>query len=88
MAELIKTDGSRTEVNPRDGVSFHLDELYEMLSCHLIEVVDLPCGKILIIDEEGKITEKPTNQIATMMYAQLSDWIAGDCIVCASNQLQ
>lgn len=51
--------------NPKEG--FTLGELYPLLSCTTIEVVSLPNGQIMIIDEEGKWAQKPRNERATKL---------------------
>lgn len=92
MAHLYRTNGAVEDIAPRNGRTFELDELYEMLSCELIEVVRL--GKqIMVIDEEGKFTSKPVNGSATRIaranYAiRCDDCIVGDALVCEDNQLE
>ena len=52
MATVIQPDGTTKQVEPKDGVSFHCPELYKMLNCHTVQVVEGQIqGEILIFDE-------------------------------------
>lgn len=68
MATFIPADAAQPthEVSPKDPeAGFTLEELYPLLSCTTIEVVSLPDGQMMIIDEEGKWAQKPRNERAT-----------------------
>lgn len=82
-AKLYKTDGTILEVVPSNGTDFQLDELQEMVD-GLIEIVSAGKGKIMVIDEEGKLKPKPINNAATLIYMQAGyyDTIVGDALVC------
>jgi hypothetical protein len=70
MATLIKADGTTAQVeilNRDDNALAHLQELVG----GNIEVLRLPDGNILVIDEEGKLKDKPYNRNATHLW-----WIA------------
>ena len=91
MATLYKANGEIIEVSPENGERFTLVELYDMLSCELVERLILPRNKIMIVDEEGKLRRKDTNAKATRIYhsaerMNIYDWIAGDALVCDSNE--
>lgn len=60
-----------------------LDGFYETLDCDCIETVHLSRGYIMIIDESGKLKDKPMNPIASILYSRQSpdDWIAGDALL-------
>ena len=60
MATLIKTDGTVTTVEPRNGKSFCLEELQHAVGGY-IEAVYLPDGKVMIVNEEGKLDGLPQN---------------------------
>jgi hypothetical protein len=83
---------TKTEVSPKNGISFHLPELYKMLDCSMIEVVypqnPKYSGKILIIDEEGKLTDKSLNLEATRIFGADYDVIVGSALLCDDSQLQ
>jgi len=58
-----------TPINPTKG--FECDELYKMLECRLVEVVELHDGRIMIMDEESKCVDNPIiNKKATELYLQ------------------
>ena len=72
MAMFIPADPTQPtrEVFPKDKEDgFSLQELYTLLSCDTIEVVYLPSeeGQIMIVDEEGKLAQKPRNERATKL---------------------
>lgn len=46
-----------------------------------VEVVYLPDGRQMLIDEEGKLKRKPVNVEATMLYGRRNDVIVGDVVV-------
>jgi len=43
-----------TEVDLKKNPNRTLEELYEIIGCDLIELVELDCGIIMVVDEEGK----------------------------------
>lgn len=69
MAVLIPAEDHLPlqEVTPEDGSHFHLPQLYRLLSCHLIEILPLEQRRIMICDEESKLTGKPRNERATLL---------------------
>lgn len=94
MAQLIKASGETIDISPANGTDFQLEELYKHLDCNTVEFVyDYANGKILIIDEEGKFTDKEYNYEATRychnnrMIHPL-DKIVGDAILCDENQIK
>ena len=62
MAKLIKADGTETEVKPADGVKFTLEEMQKYVG-GCIEIIDLPSGEVLIVNEEGKCVDEPVVNI-------------------------
>lgn len=90
MAKLYKDDGTVLEIEPRNGRHFKLEELYEILECELVQMVFLQDNKIMLIDEEGKLTKSTVNKKATAIFNEILrisyDWIAGHAIVCEQNQ--
>jgi hypothetical protein len=95
MATLYKTDGTTVEVQPENGSDFQLGELYRLIGCDMIEVVQLPRrdGEIMVIDEEGKLTNQPRNASASRIawYSngiRDDDCIVGNALVCASKELK
>lgn len=93
MPKLIKADGTTKKISPANGSSFQLKELYGLLECRTIELVDLSGGKMMIIDEEGKLSQKKPNRTATDIAHKnnsifSSDFIAGHAILCKHNHLK
>lgn len=91
MATLYKANGDIIEVSPENGERFTLVELYDMLSCSLVERLILPRNEVMIVDEEGKLFGKDINAKATRIYhsaerMNIWDWIAGDALVCNSDE--
>lgn len=89
MARLIKTDGTETEVLPKNGTTFQLAELQELVGGH-IEVVNLPDGRLMMIDEDGKLKGLARNDLGTFM-GDLSgiafvDTIVGPVVVCEASE--
>lgn len=89
-AYLITEKCGVSQINPRNGKDFELDEAQRYVDGY-IEVVRLTDDQIMIINEEGKFT-KGCNQIATAI-AHLHraicqrDYIAGDVVICPSKML-
>lgn len=93
MAILYKQNGDVIkDIQPKNGKRFTLEELYEMLDCELVERLFIDGTEvIMIVDEEGKLKQKPQNIAATMVYHRRQrmntwDWIAGDALVCRGDQ--
>ncbi len=82
-------------INPANGRSFKLAELYRLLDCELVEVVRLTEELILITDEEGKLrTPAYLNLLATYLWHQHQpaargvDAIVGRAILCHDQQFR
>ena len=80
-------------VSPRNGKSFKLAELYELLDCQLVDVVRVTNDLILIIDDEGKFRNPAyLNLLATYVWHQHQpaargvDAIVGRAILCHDKQ--
>lgn len=91
MATLIKADGTRTEIQPKNGTDFKLEELQEYVDGY-IEIVNLRNGEILVINEDGK-DRYDTNKTATELAHQHNalfpgDYIDGDVVLCKDEEVQ
>lgn len=53
MATLIKTDGSKLEIQPQNGLGFQLDELQKFVDGY-IDIINLHNGDILVINDNGE----------------------------------
>lgn len=97
MATLIRSIGTSEDVTPANGVDFRLKELQGYVGGH-IEIVYLADGRLMVINEEGKLEELPVNAEATRLFlidrmptfeaARSSAVIVGDVLVCASWELR
>ncbi len=95
MAKFFTADSSAESrpISPANGEKFTFEELYPILGCDTIEVVDLEDGRCLLIDENGKLTGKPLNDQATFEAVAAgalmeSDFIAGHAVLCSGSQLR
>ena len=100
MATLICQSGCKHEVSPlnkKEG--FKMDELYYLLDCSIVEVQAIEGGQLMIIDEEGKLTGKETNNHATQLWSNTHkipfqdlinsrDHIVGHVLLCSPEELQ
>jgi|LakMenEpi03Aug12_release.lakeMendotaPanAssembly.Ray.scaffolds.fasta_scaffold17070_2 hypothetical protein len=76
---LIRTDGRRGFVDVGDwrGIA-------ETLECDWVDVVRLEGGADMFIDDEGLLTDRPLNYIATVLAIEkgpIRTWLRGDVIV-------
>lgn len=81
MALLIPANDNEPvrEVQPKNGEDFTLKELYALLDCQYIEVINLPDGRIMVVDEEGKLVDEPMrNERATKLagFVSLPEFVA------------
>ena len=90
MAQIIKTTGEVIEVTPKNGTDFSLEELQSIVG-GWIEIVNLRDGRLLCLDEEGKLKGKERNHVATDIYRQAfpqcKDFIVGDVLLCNEDQI-
>ena len=88
MAQIIYTDGLTKAVTPKNGTDFQLDELKAIVGGY-IEIVETIDGRLLVLDEEGKLKDKPINMKATRLYKQgMFDFIVGDVLVCETDEIK
>lgn len=84
MAILLREDGTTDEIKARDpdkGIQFD-GEAYVLLDCEMIQVIYLDDGRLMLIDEEGKLRQdvKPVNLEATRLFERAGG-MPGDVIV-------
>ncbi len=93
MGILIHTGGLVQEANPPNGEAFKLEECQEMVG-GFIEIVRLNGSKlIMVINEEGKLSDLEPNSVATIMARAHNaiypnDYIAGDVLICKMNEVR
>lgn len=74
-------------VRPKDGKSFSLAELQEMVG-GTIEIIHLPDGWWLVVNDEGKLLRLPYNLAATVIYNRKDDFIVGNAVYCAPDEIE
>lgn len=94
---LYKTDGTVVEVEPGNGRSFSYLELSGFVG-GMIEIVPLPDGREIVVNENGKLEGLPVNPGATALWKQLypidkyphnnDELIVGDALVCDTKFLE
>lgn len=90
MAYIIKTSGEIIETTPRNGNDFELDELQAIVGGY-IEVVNLRDGRLIVMDEEGKLKGKERNNKATDIFQAAMpthDFVVGDVLVCDVDEIK
>lgn len=84
MALLISPAGSVREIHPANGAaSFTAEEMHRLVEGWL-ECVYLPDGRLMWINEEGKLRGLPPNALATLLaraVLQPHDYITGPAVV-------
>lgn len=94
MATLVKADGTRSEITPKDGTSFKFEgELYPIIApvSKMIEVITLQHGFVMLMDEEGKRQPGAVrNELGTALLmgvgGQPGDFIVGDIIIATRRE--
>lgn len=91
MATLIKTDGTKTEVHPKNGVDFQIEELQGYVDGY-IDIVNLRNGEILVINDDGK-DRYDANNTATEIAQKHNaifwwDYLCGDVVLCKDEEVQ
>src|SRR5262245_18141196 len=90
MATLIRVDGSEKQVSPQNGRNFTTDELQSYVGGWL-DLLKLPSGDCLWLDEEGKMKGKPRNGRATTLGHACgiarSDFVVGDVLVTSETAI-
>lgn len=90
MATLIKTDGSKLEIQPQNGLDFQLDELQKFVDGY-IDIINLHNGDILVINDNGKDV-LDSNETATEIAHKHNaifgwDYICGDVVMCKDREV-
>ncbi len=85
MAQFIRANGEILEAEPKNGTSFELDELQAFVG-GWIEIVNTYDGRLMVLDEEGKLKGKSVNEYASQLFGW-RDVIVGDVLVCDVGQI-
>jgi hypothetical protein len=87
MATLYRENGTAEEVQPANGSSFTLQEMQTLVGGY-IEITETRDGRLMVLDEEGKLKGKRMNLPATMLYRYGSyDPIVGDVVIGTRGEL-
>lgn len=90
MAVWIQQSGERKIVHPKDGNTFSLEELQEYVGGYIERIV-LEDGRMLWMDEEGKLKRKEINIFATQLTRGLvanDDLIVGDTLLTDPGEVE
>ena len=88
-AKIIYTDKEAEDYTPKNGKTFALTEMQEIIGGY-VEPIRLNDGRIIIVDEEGKSKDKAVNIPATNILRRdhfTTDYIVGTAIVCDSDMV-
>lgn len=93
MATLLKTDFTMTEVQPKNGKDFTLEELQGYVGGFIQIIHSDVDDSIMVVNEDGKLCGLPENVNATIAailkdMIGWSDRIVGDVIVCRSEEVK
>lgn len=89
MAVVIKTDGTKDALQPKNNKVFTLEELKSVVGGY-IEIVQLTEDYLMIINEEGKLLDLPINVVATRVYRasrNTEDFIVGNVLICSNKEI-
>lgn len=82
MAKYYEIGQPTREIKPRNGKKFRLEEAQKLVG-GWVEMVHLYNGKILLVNEEGRIKNLPYNEPVSL-YAGMR--IVGNAILCEYHQ--
>jgi len=89
MAILISPTGKMSKISPQNGTVFTSDELHTLVDGYL-ECVYLPDGRLMWINEEGKLKGKQPNMVATFLalkVLQHGDLIVGPAVITTLREI-
>lgn len=81
MATFLRSSGESETLSPPNGIHWKLEELQTLVGDY-IEVVRTHDGRYMVLDELGKLKDKPLNREATILYVHgRRDPIVGDVVI-------
>lgn len=96
-ARHITADGVIKTAFPKNGKTFSYEELKGFVG-YPVEIVPLPSGNVIVVNEEGKLTGLKENKIATEVWREEypidvyphnnDELIVGDALICREDQIQ
>lgn len=85
-AKLIRFDGTVEDVEiPGSDEPSAQAEAFRALIGGWMEIINIADNICMVLDEEGKLKQKPPNEFATLLASgriALTDFIVGDVVVC------
>ena len=88
-AKIIYTDKEAEDYTPKNGKTFALTEMQEIIGGY-VEPIRLNDGRMIIVDEDGKSKDKAVNIPATNILRRdhfTADYIVGTAIVCDADMI-
>ena len=77
MALYIKANSLQgEEIKPKNGKTFTLEEMQKAVGGY-IEILHLADGRIMVLNEEGKLNGLETNITATGILAEVGSYVFG-----------
>ena len=89
-AKIIYTDKEAEDYTPKNGKTFELTEMQEIIGGY-VEPIRLNDGRMIIVDEDGKSKDKAVNIPATNILRRdhyTTDYIVGTAIVCDADMIE
>ena len=89
-AKIIYTDKEAEDYTPKNGKTFALTEMQEIIGGY-VEPIRLNDGRMIIVDEDGKSKDKAVNIPATNILRRdhfTTDYIVGTAIVCDADMIE
>ena len=89
-AKIIYTDKEAEDYTPKNGRTFELEEMQEIIGGY-IEIVRLNDGRIIIVNEDGLNLNLPVNIEATNILRRdhsTTQYIVGTAIVCNADMIE
>ena len=89
-AKIIYTDKEAEDYTPKNGKTFGLTEMQEIVGGY-VEPIRLNDGRMIIVDEDGKSKDKAVNIPATNILRRdhfTTDYIVGTAIVCDADMIE
>lgn len=88
---IVKTDGSKHVITPKNGKKFELEELQEIVGGY-IQAIRLSESQSMIVNENGKLYNLEHNAEASVIahsYRAIfdNDFIVGDVVIVNYEQL-
>lgn len=92
MALIYRASGDVENVEPKNGTDFQLEELKSIVGGWIeIKFLSDDKGRVMVLNEEGKLRNLPYNERATMLYRKFvyeHDFIVGDVLICDKSQIK